>query len=140
MNTNTKITAFRMTLFAAACAAAALCGCQTAHVRCDGDGKWEASVNSHWFRRDIDGFEAEVTQGGQFKLKLNGYKGDASEQLPAFTREMWNGLAVLGRMAAGTAALHSADPAGSDPAGKTEGADPHGSADCTDGSCTVEVK
>ena len=35
----------------------------------------------------------------KFTLSLNGYKGDASEQLPAFTREMWSGLAILGRLA-----------------------------------------
>ena len=33
---------------------------------------------------------------------LNGYKEDVSEKFPAFTREMWAGLGVIGRLAAAT--------------------------------------
>lgn len=86
-----------MLLCAACCCV--FCGCQTAHVKVGADGVWEATLASHWFSRDIDSFSAEVREGGKFTLSLNGYKGDASEQLPAFTREMWSGLAILGRLA-----------------------------------------
>ena len=103
MKAERKIALFRFALFAALAAiVAGLTGCQTAHVKCEGDGKWEASINSHWFRRDVDGFKAEVQPGGVFSIDLNGYKSDASEQLPAFTKEMWSGLAILGRIAATT--------------------------------------
>ena len=87
-----------MLLCAAACCCV-LCGCQTAHVRVDGNGVWEATLSSHWFSRDIDSFTANIQEGGKFSLALNGYKGDISEQLPAFTKEMWSGLAILGRLA-----------------------------------------
>ena len=72
MKTERKIALFRFALFAALAAiVAGLTGCQTAHVKCDGDGKWEASINSHWFRRDVDGFKAEVHPGGVFSIDLN---------------------------------------------------------------------
>lgn len=79
---------------AAAATAAAITGCQTAEVQVDGQGKWSAKVRSHWFKRDVDKFSASVDRNGVFSIDLNGYKGDASEQLPAFTREMWAGIAM----------------------------------------------
>lgn len=87
-------------LIAIAIAATALAGCGTVEVNCEGDGKWNAKVRNSWLRRDIDGFEANIEEGGKFSVKLNAVKSDVSEQLPTFTREMWAGLGILGRIAA----------------------------------------
>ena len=84
----------------AAAAAAGLAGCQTAHDKVEGDGKWEATVRSHWFAREVKGLKANVQEGGRFEIDLTGYKGDTSEQLPVFTREMWAGLGFIGQLAA----------------------------------------
>ena len=98
MKAERKIALFRFALFAALAAIfAGLTGCQTAHVKTP---EWEASINSHWFKRDVDKLSVQRQADGSYTLDLNGYKGDASEQLPAFTREMWSGLAILGRIAA----------------------------------------
>lgn len=75
-----------------------LSGCQTATVKCQGEGRWEASVRSHWFTREIKGFSAEVSDGGKFKISLSGYKGDTSQQLPIFTRDVFNGVVALGQL------------------------------------------
>lgn len=83
----------------AACCGAVFCGCETAHIKVGDNGTWEAWLSSHWLSRDIDSFAAQVQEGGKFTMQLNGYKGDVSEQLPAFTKEMWSGLAILGRLA-----------------------------------------
>ena len=100
MKTERKIAAFRLALFAAAVASAfCLAGCGSVNVACEGDGKWEAKISTGWLRRDIDGFEADIQEGGKFTVKLNSVKSDVSEQLPSFTREMWSGLAILGRLA-----------------------------------------
>ena len=86
----------------AACAAAMLAGCHTAHIEVLGDGKWSADIYDNLVRRDIKSFTGTVKEGGQFEFAINGYQTDTSEQLPAFTREMWSGLAILGRIAGST--------------------------------------
>ena len=58
------------------------------------------SIWSNMFKRDLDSFNLDRKGEGEFTLALNGYKGDMSEQLPAFAREMWTGLGILGRIAA----------------------------------------
>lgn len=78
-------------------AALALAGCHTAHIEVKGDGTWSADIYDNWISREINGFEAEVAEGGKFRAKLSGMKSDVSEQLPAFTREMWAGLGFLGQ-------------------------------------------
>ena len=83
----------------AASAAAMLAGCHTAHIEVLGDGKWSADIYDNLVRREIKSFAGTVKEGGQFEFAINGYQTDTSEQLPAFTREMWSGLAVLGRIA-----------------------------------------
>ena len=131
-----------------ATAAAAAAGCQTAHVKVDGDGKWEATVRSHWFSREIADLSGEVMEGGKFKFALNGYKGDVSEQLPAFTREMWQGLAFLGQIAAATvnpAAASVAAPASTGgpqftaaKAQSSQSAAPSADKDCDGGVCAPQ--
>ena len=79
--------------------AAMAAGCQLTHVKTD---EWEVSMRSHWFKRDVDKFEVTRSADGSYSVSLNGYKSDASEQFPAFTREMWGGLAILWRIAAAT--------------------------------------
>ena len=86
----------------AACAAAMLAGCHTAHIEVLGDGKWNADIYDNLVRREIKSFTGTVKEGGQFEFAINGYQTDTSEQLPAFTREMWSGLAILGRIAGST--------------------------------------
>ena len=83
----------------AALAALAFGGCSLTSVKTP---EWEAHVRSHWFKRDVDKLEVQRNADGSYSVFLNGYKSDASEQLPAFTREMWGGLAILGRIAAAT--------------------------------------
>lgn len=94
--------------------AAALAGCHTAHIEVKGDGTWCADLYDNFLCREINGFEADIQEGGKFKLKLNALKSDASEKLPAFTKEMWSGICLLGQIAAtmgnGTAAA-TAQPA-----------------------------
>lgn len=75
-------------------AAMAVAGCHTAHVKVTPDGGWEADLYDNMISRDIKSFTGEVKEGGQFKFALNGYQSDVSEQLPAFTREMWQGVAL----------------------------------------------
>ena len=135
-----------MLLCAACCCV--FCGCQTAHVKVGADGVWEATLASHWFSRDIDSFSAEVREGGKFTLSLNGYKGDVSEQLPAFTREMWQGLAFLGQIAAATvnpAAASVAAPASTGgpqftaaKAQSSQSAAPSADKDCDGGVCAPQ--
>lgn len=76
--------------------AATLTGCQLTHVKTP---EWEVSLRSHWFKRDVDKFDVQRNADGSYSVSLNGYKSDTSEQLPAFTREVWAGLGVLGRIA-----------------------------------------
>ena len=75
---------------------AGITGCQTAHIKTP---EWEASINSHWFKRDVDKLSVQRQADGSYSVDLNGYKGDISDQLPAFTREFWAGVAILGRLA-----------------------------------------
>lgn len=86
-------------LIAIAIAATALAGCQSVAIKTP---EWEATIKSHWFRRDVDKLAVQRLADGSYSVDLNGYKGDASEQLPAFTKEMWAGLGILGRLAAST--------------------------------------
>ena len=135
-------------LFAAL--AAIFAGCQTAHIETP---EWKASINSHWFKRDVDKLAVTRQADGSYSLSLNGYKSDASEQLPAFTREMWQGLAFVGQLVAASAspvrAPSIAVPVAAEPAKSAGGAaDPlpaatasmsaGGAADplCADGSCS----
>lgn len=83
-------------------AVAALTGCHTAHIEVGPDGTWSADIYDNFIRREFKGFKAEVAEGGKFKAEVNGYATDASEQLSAFTKEMWAGLGILGRIAAST--------------------------------------
>ena len=87
---------------ALAAIAAAMTGCHTAHIEVLGDGKWNADIYDNLVRREIKSFTGTVKDGGQFEFAINGYQTDTSEQLPAFTREMWNGLAIIGRLAGAT--------------------------------------
>ncbi len=89
----------KLKMMALAACAAALAGCHTAHIEVLGDGKWSADIYDNMVRREIKTFTGSVKEGGQFEFAINGYRTDASEQLPAFTREMWSGLAVIGRLA-----------------------------------------
>lgn len=107
-----------------AAALAALAGCQTAHIKTD---EWEASINSHWFKRDVDKLTVTRTADGGYSISLNGYTGDASERLPQFTREMFAGLVAIGQLVPMAARTASA-PA---PATPTASA----TAPCPDGSC-----
>lgn len=91
-----------MTTAMAAIAAAMLAGCHTAHIEVLGDGKWNADIYDNLVRREIKSFTGTVKDGGQFEFAINGYQTDTSEQLPAFTREMWSGLAIIGRLAGAT--------------------------------------
>jgi hypothetical protein len=72
-------------------------GCQTAHVK---TAEWEASINSHWFKRDVDKLNVTRQADGSYSLDLNGYRGDVSEQFPAFMKETLTGIATIGRIAA----------------------------------------
>jgi hypothetical protein len=83
----------------AALATLAFGGCSLTSVKTP---EWEAHVRSHWFKRDVDKLDIQRSADGSYSVSLNGYKSDASEQFPAFTREMWGGLAILGRIAAAT--------------------------------------
>jgi hypothetical protein len=80
----------------AALALAELVGCTTAHIKTP---EWEATIKSHWLKRDVDKLALSRQADGSYSIDLNGYKTDASEQLPAFTREFWGGVAILGRIA-----------------------------------------
>jgi len=95
-------------------ALAATAGCTTAYIETP---EWKAKINSHWLKRDVDKLAVQRLADGSYSVDLNGYKSDASEQLPAFTREMWAGLGILGRIAATTInPAASAVPLTSEPA------------------------
>lgn len=105
--TQTKGVNMKKVMVIAALALAAA-GCQSSkfekHVT-HPDGTQDdvcVSIWSNMFKRDLDSFNLDRKGEGVFTLALNGYKGDTSEQLPAFTREMWSGLGILGRLAAAT--------------------------------------
>lgn len=89
-------------IIATAVLAAMAAGCHTAHIKVEGDGKWEADLYDNFIGRKIEKCSANVQEGGKFIFNLNGYETDTSEQLPAFTKEMWAGLGILGRIAAAT--------------------------------------
>lgn len=72
-----------------------LAGCTTTTIETD---EWKVKSMSHWLKRDVDRLSVERTKDG-YKVNVNGYRSDASEQLPAFTREMWDGIGILGRLA-----------------------------------------
>lgn len=105
-----------------------LAGCQTAHVKVGSDGTWEATVRSHMFSREFSEMSGEVQDGGKFKFALKGYKGDTSEQLPNFTREMWSGLGFIGQLAASMYSPAAATV-------KNGTASTASTANCQDGSC-----
>ena len=120
-------------LFCGVLAVAALTGCQTAHIK---TAEWEASINSHWFKRDVDKLTVTRTADGGYSIALNGYTGDASERLPQFTREMFAGLVALGQlvpMAARTAPATTYRAPATATAPATPAATP--TATCADGSC-----
>lgn len=78
-------------------ALAALAGCTSTTIE---TAEWKAKVSNHWFAKDVD--KLSITKGadGSYSIDLNGYREDVSEKLPAFTKEMWLGLGILGRLAA----------------------------------------
>lgn len=82
--------------------AALAAGCHTAHIKVEGDGKWEADLYDNFIGRKIEKCSADVKEGGQFTFNLGGYSSDASEQLPASLKEFWAGVGILGRLAAAT--------------------------------------
>lgn len=84
-------------LILVAIAAALAGGCSLTTVETP---EWRATVRSHWFKRDLDKLDVQRKADGSYSVSLNGYKSDASEQLPQFAREMWLGLGILGRIAA----------------------------------------
>ena len=118
----------KLMIIATVAALGALAGCQTAHIK---TAEWEASVNSHWFKRDVD--KLSVTRGadGSYTVDLNGYKGDTSEQLPAFTREMWAGIGFLGQIAASMYSPAAASVQKQQPVSTAAPASA-----CADGSCS----
>ena len=81
--------------FAAALALVEMTGCTTAHIK---TAEWEATIKSHWLKRDVDKLAISRQADGSYSLDLNGYKTDTSEQLPIFTRETLTGLAAIGRI------------------------------------------
>ena len=92
---NTVLAAAAMTL-----AGGCMCfvvGCTTAEIK---TAEWSATMRSHWLKRDVDKLSVNRLADGSYSVDLNGYRTDASEQFPAFTREMWNGAVTLGRIAA----------------------------------------
>ena len=100
MNTHTHTrTPARMVLASllASLSLAALTGCQTAHIKTTSDG-WEATINSHWFKRDVDKLSVTKTGQDSYSIALNGYRSDASEQLPQFTRDVLAGLVAIGQL------------------------------------------
>ena len=117
-------------LFCGVLAAAALAGCQTAHIK---TAEWEASINSHWFKRDVDKLTVTRTADGGYSIALNGYTGDASERLPQFTRETFAGLVALGQLVPMAARTATTTATASAPA--TAPATPPATATCPDGSC-----
>lgn len=78
-------------------ALAALAGCTTTTVK---TAEWEAKIGNHWFAKDVDKFNVTRSADGSYSIDLNGYREDVSEKLPLFTKEMWYGLGILGRIAA----------------------------------------
>ena len=78
-------------------ALAALAGCTTTTVE---TAEWKAKLGNHWFARDVDKFSVTRSADGSYSIDLNGYREDVSEKLPLFTKEMWYGLGILGRIAA----------------------------------------
>jgi uncharacterized membrane protein YqiK len=91
-----------MIVTAIAALAALVDGCQVTKIKRNDNGDLEASIMSHWLQREVNKCEIVKTADG-YKFILNGYKSDASEQLPAFTREMWAGIGILGRLAGAVA-------------------------------------
>lgn len=61
----------------------------------------EMSAWRHWFDTEITKARLGV-KNGEVDFDLNGYNGDTSEQFAAWTKEMWSGLGVIGRLAAAT--------------------------------------
>ena len=80
------------TLAVAVCTA----GCQLTHVKTP---EWEASLRSHWFKRDVDKLEVQRNADGSYSVSLNGYHSDASEQFNQMLQQSFQGLALLGRLA-----------------------------------------
>ena len=104
-------------------AAAALAGCQSTEIKTP---EWEVRIKSNMFKRDVDKVSVDRLADGSYSVYLNGYKGDVSERLPEFTREMWAGLGFLGQIAA---SLYN--PA----AASVKQTTANTSASCSDGSC-----
>lgn len=81
-------------------ALAALAGCTSTTIKTDG---WEAKIGNHWFAKDVDKFNVTRSADGSYSIDLNGYREDVSEKLPLFTKEMWYGIGIIGRIAAAVA-------------------------------------
>lgn len=75
--------------------ASLLAGCSSMTVETP---EWKVNSLTHWFQREVKEFNVERNADGSYRIGVNGYKSDASEQLPAFTREMWAGIGILGRL------------------------------------------
>lgn len=100
-------------LIAIAIAAVAIAGCQSVDIETP---EWKARVQSKMFGRNVDQLAVVRTADG-YTVNVSGYKGDVSEQFPAWTREMWAGIGILGRIAATTInPAASAVPLTSEPA------------------------
>lgn len=78
-------------------ALAALAGCTSTSIE---TAEWKAKVSNHWFAKDVDKLSITKAADGSYSIDLNGYREDVSEKLPLFTKEMWYGLGILGRIAA----------------------------------------
>lgn len=104
-------------------------GCQTAHIKTP---EWEATLNSHWFTREVDSLSVTKRGDGGYNIRLNGYKGDTSEQLPVFTREMFSGLVALGQLI--PAASKGGGSQGAQPIADGRSAS---GLSCPDGNCTA---
>lgn len=89
----------KLMVIVAAAMCAAMFGCTSTTVETP---EWKAKIANHWFARDVDKFTVNRLADGSYTIALNGYKEDVSEQFPAFTREMWAGLGIIGRLAAAT--------------------------------------
>lgn len=85
--------------FLLACACACVVGCTTFYVKTP---EWEASVKSHWLKRNVGSFKISRNVDGSYSVDVKDYETDASEQFPVWTKEMWAGLGVIGRLAAAT--------------------------------------
>jgi hypothetical protein len=75
-----------------------LVGCSTTEIESDGNGGYRIKARTSWIDREIKRLSGKVMEHGKFEFELEGVTSDVSEQLPAFTREMWQGIALGLRM------------------------------------------